>query len=312
MTICPSVHTMRFATLIMISVCAALSVAGQLPSVSSGTIKRIANFPSRFVDPRNVDVWLPDGYSTKKKYAVLYMQDGQMLFDATTTWNKQEWQVDETVGRLLKERKIKDCIVVGIWNNGEYRHSEYFPQKALKYLSPETRDYVVKNSLKGKPQADNYLKFLVLELKPYVDKNFSTRRDRDNTYIAGSSMGGLISIYAICEYPNIFGGAAGISTHLPMVLDAKTPSPDTVPAAFRNYLDASLPQANTVKIYFDHGNQTLDALYPPLQEKVDEIMRAKGYTSDHWETRSFSGDDHSERSWAKRLNVPLEFLLGKK
>jgi enterochelin esterase-like enzyme len=303
---------MRLIFLVLILIPATLTVTAQLPIVASGTVKRVENFPSRFVDPRNVDVWLPDGYSTKKKHAVLYMQDGQMLFDATTTWNKQEWQVDETVGRLIREDKIKDSIVVGIWNNGDYRHSEYFPQKALAYLSPETREYIVKNSLKGKPQADNYLKFLVLELKPFIDKNFSTRRDRDNTFIAGSSMGGLISIYAICEYPNIFGGAAGISTHLPMVLDAKTPSVDTVPAAFRNYLEISLPQANTVTVYFDHGDQTLDALYPPLQVKVDEIMRAKGYSSNHWETRSFSGEDHSERSWAKRLNVPLEFLLGKK
>lgn len=282
-----------------------------MPTVASGTVKRIENFPSRYVDPRNVDVWLPDGYSAKNKYAVLYMHDGQMLFDAATTWNKQEWQVDETVGRLIKERKIKDCIVVGVWNNGDYRHSEYFPQKALDYLSPETREFIIKNSLKGKPQADNYLKFLVEELKPYIDKHFSTRRDRRNTFIAGSSMGGLISIYALCEYPNVFGGAAGISTHLPMALDAKTPNVETVPAAFRNYLEKYLPAADSRRIYFDHGDQTLDALYPPLQAKVDAIMRAKGYTGRSWITRSFPGENHSEVSWAKRLYIPLEFLLGR-
>ena len=119
-------------------------------NVSTGTIKRLENFPSKYVDARNVDVWLPDGYSTKKKYAVLYMHDGQMLFDATTTWNHQEWQVDETVGRLIKEGKIKETIVVGVWNNGDYRRSEYYPQKTLVNLPAETRDFIVKNSLKNR------------------------------------------------------------------------------------------------------------------------------------------------------------------
>ena len=127
------------------------------PNVSSGTVKRLEKFASKYVDARNVDVWLPDNYSNKKRYAVLYMNDGQMLFDASMTWNNQEWQVDETIGKLLKEHKIKDLIVVGIWNNGDYRASEYYPQKSLRFLAEETRDFIIKNWLKGKPQADNYL-----------------------------------------------------------------------------------------------------------------------------------------------------------
>ncbi len=280
-------------------------------NVSTGTVKRLEKFASKYVDARNVDVWLPDGYSPKKKYAVLYMHDGQMLFDANSTWNKQEWMVDETVGKLWKEKKIKDLIVVGVWNNGAYRHSEYYPQKALPFLPEETRDFIVKNSLRNKPQSDNYLKFLVEELKPYLDKNFATKKDRNHTFIAGASMGGLISIYAICEYPNVFGGAAGISTHLPMVGDAKTPKLETVPESFRTYLEKNLPKANSRKIYFDYGDQTLDALYPPLQKKVDELMRAKGWVEKSWTTRFFAGEDHSEKSWAKRLDIPFEFLLGK-
>lgn len=296
-------------SLILVSFFFPSAISAQI-SVSSGTVKRLEKFASKYIDARNVDVWLPDGYSPKKKYAVLYMHDGQMLFDATTTWNKQEWQVDETVGKLLKEKKIKDIIVVGVWNNGDFRHSEYYPQKTLQYLSEETREFIVKNSLKGKPQADNYLKFLVEELKPYIDKNFSTRKDVKNTFIAGSSMGGLISIYAICEYPNIFGGAAGISTHLPMVLDAKTPNLESVPPTFLEYLKQNLPKANSRKIYLDYGDQTLDAYYPPLQKKVDELMKEKGWTSKAWTTKFFAGENHSETSWAKRFNEPLEWLIG--
>jgi len=298
--------------------CCVISI-GQTPAVSPGTVKRLEKFPSKYVDARNVDVWLPDGYSEKKKYAVLYMHDGQMLFDATTTWNKQEWQVDETVGRLIKERKIKDCIVVGVWNNGEYRHSEYFPQQALANIPPATKELIISQQLKGKPLADNYLKFLVAELKPYIDQNFSTRKDRKNTFIMGSSMGGLISIYALCEYPNVFGGAAGISTHWPLVgviaanpplsVQAVKQATDLIAASFRRYLEIHLPPADSRKIYFDYGDQTLDALYPPLQKKVDEVMRAKGYTAKGWMTRSFPGEEHSEKSWARRLDVPLQFLL---
>jgi enterochelin esterase-like enzyme len=148
------------------------------------------------------------------------------------------------------------------------------------------------------------------ELKPYIDKNFSTLKDRKNTIIMGSSMGALISIYALCEFPNVFGGAAGISTHLPLNR-VDTTDVDTNAAAFRNYLEKTLPKADTGKIYFDHGDQTLDAYYPLLQKKVDEIMIRKGYTAKGWMTRSFPGENHSETSWAKRLSIPLEFLLGR-
>jgi predicted alpha/beta superfamily hydrolase len=143
------------------------------------------------------------------------MHDGQMLYDATTIWNKQEWMVDEVVGKLQKDGKVLDFIVVGVWNNSEFRHSEYYPQKTLPDLPQDIRDFIISKQLKNKPQADNYLKSLVEELKPFIEKNLSTKKDVKNTVIAGSGMGGLISIYAICEYPNVFGGTAGISTHLP-------------------------------------------------------------------------------------------------
>jgi predicted alpha/beta superfamily hydrolase len=280
-------------------------------NVSSGTVKRLEKFASKYVDARNVDVWMPDNYSSKKKYAVLYMHDGAGLFDGTKTWNKQEWGVDETISKLVKDGKIRETIVVGVWNTGKYRHSEYYPQKTLPELSQETRDYVISKDLANKPQSDNYLKFLVEELKPYIDKNFSTKKDVKNTFIAGSSMGGLISIYAICEYPKVFGGAAGISTHLPMITNPRTPNVESVLASFQNYLVKNLPKANSRKIYFDHGDKSIDAYYPPLQKKVNEIMTAKGWNEKSWTTKFFPGEEHSEKSWSKRLNVPFEFLLKK-
>lgn len=302
--------------LIVCSFFISVSLMAQQPVPSSGKIIRHNSFPSQFVTARHVDVWLPEGYSPKKKYAVLYMHDGQMLYDSSINWNKQEWGVDETVSRLLKEKKIKDVIVVGVWNGGKYRHTDYFPQKPFESLSQQERDtlYYAKRTngalvFQGeKVHSDLYLKFLVSELKPFIDKTYATRKDRANTFIAGSSMGGLISMYAICEYPDVFGGAACLSTHWPGVFSMDD---NPVPAAFMNYLRRHLPSPATHKIYFDYGDATLDALYPPLQKMADEVMKEKGFTSSNWITKYYPGEDHSENAWRKRLDIPLLFLLKK-
>jgi enterochelin esterase-like enzyme len=285
--------------------------------VASGTVRRFADFPSKHVAPRNVDVWLPEGYDGKKRYAVLYMHDGQMLFDSAATWNHSEWRVDETAGKLLKEKKIRPVIVVGAWNVPELRRREYAPQKAFNYLSAADQQLVANEKDNRTQQSvvgegllsDNYLKFLVTELKPFVDSVFSTRKDKKNTFVAGSSMGGLISMYAICEYPEVFGGAACLSTHWVGPIFRAENNP--VPAALLAYLKDHLPAPETHKIYFDHGTVALDALYPTFQKQADEVMRSKGFSNKNWMTRAFEGKDHSERAWAERLDVPLVFLLKK-
>ena len=286
-----------------------------MPKVTSGKIEHFDNFKSSFVDARNIDVWLPDDYSEEEKYAVIYMHDGQMLFDDNITWNKQAWEVDETAAKLNAEGKTKKLIVVGIWNNGQKRHFEYFPQKAFRKLSAEEKEFV-SNSLKLKgrinetfnPISDNYLKFIVTELKPFIDIHFSTLKDKDNTFIAGSSMGGLISLYAICEYPDVFGAAACLSTHWTGIFQLED---NPVPAAFFDYMRTCLPDPTTHRIYFDYGDQTLDQLYFSLQLTANDIMREKGFNNANWKTLLFPGKDHSEKSWAERLNIPLEFLLKK-
>ena len=291
--------------------------AQPLPEVSSGSIKRIDSFSSYYVTARNIDVWLPDGYSTKKKYAVLYMQDGQMLFDSNATWNHKTWDVDDVLTKLKKENTIRDVIVVGIWNTGKERHADYFPQKPFEMLTAIQQEYIYKavrangdSVFNGfKIHSDNYLKFLVKELKPYIDSTFSVYTNPKNTFISGSSMGGLISIYAICEYPNIFGGAACLSTHWPGIF---TMINNPIPAVFIKYLKTHLPDPKKNKIYFDHGDQILDAMYPPLQKKVDEVMKAKGFTEKSWVTKNFPGENHSEIAWGKRFNIPMLFLLKKK
>ncbi|WP_340199514.1 alpha/beta hydrolase [Ascidiimonas sp. W6] len=290
--------------------------AQQLPKVAFGVIQKFDSLPSKYVAARNVDVWLPENYTVEKKYDVLYMQDGQMLFDSTTTWNKQEWGVDETVNQLISEKKIRECIVVGIWNGQKLRHFEYFPQKAFEAIPQHKRDSIYNDILKNdrgykgvKMQSDNYLRFLVEELKPLIDERYATRPEKEHTFIAGSSMGALISMYAICEYPEVFGGAACISTHWPGLFTLEN---NPVPEAFMTYLSEALPDPKTHKFYFDHGTETLDALYPSIQKQADSILKSKGFTRKNWITKVFKGDDHSENSWKQRLHIPLEFLLKKK
>lgn len=302
---------LRFITALIV-VGAAVGILSAQPKISSGKIERVEKFGSKYVEPRTVDIWLPDGYTNNKKYAVVYMHDGQMLFDATTTWNKQEWRVDEVVGDLIANGRIRDTIVVAIWNNGEYRHAEYFAAKALNELKPESVERISRQFLKGRARSDDYLRFVVEELKPYVDGRYSTRKERASTFTMGSSMGGVISIYAICEYPDVFGGAAALSTHWPLIaVNAASGSSNEAAEAFREYLKKNLPRVRSHRIYFDLGDQTLDSYYPPHQRAVDEIMRSLGFTSKNWVTRGFPGEDHSETSWAKRLDVPFLFLLGK-
>lgn len=278
--------------------------------VSSGKIYHFESFTSKYVEPRNIDVWVPENYEKKKDLAVVYMFDGQLLFDSTNTWNHQEWMVDEIASKLISEKTIKDFIVVGIWNVGSNRHAEYFPQKPFEkikdtaWVNIQARKANI-GKANFKPYSDLFLKFLVEEIKPKIDKEFKTSTKPKDTYVMGSSMGGLISMYALCEYPKVFGGAACLSTHwIGFFNDEKNPIPDT----FVQYLDENLPNDRKHKIYFDHGTETLDAYYGPTQKRVDQLLKAKKIK--HL-SLVFEGENHSEKAWQKRLYIPLKFILKK-
>lgn len=298
---------MRFTLTIFIILFLLRGGLAQMPKLSNGLLYRFQNFHSDYVTPRNVDVWLPDGYDSLKHYAVVYMQDGQMLFDSNTTWNRQEWQVDETVGELLRTQKIRDCIIVGIWNNSALRHAEYMPRKPFESLDEAQKNSIRKalNAPAFEPVSDAYLRFLVTELKPFIDGHFATERNRKSTFIAGSSMGGLISLYAVCEYPTVFGGAACLSTHWTGIFRNND---NPFPQAMLAYLEKHLPDPKTNRLYFDRGTETLDSLYKTTQLKVDALLKRKDFDVG-WKSLEFPGRDHSEKAWADRLQEPLEFLL---
>lgn len=287
-----------------------------LPKVAIGKVERLRHFQSNFITPRHIDIWLPPGYPDSGKYDVLYMHDGQMLFDSANTWNKQAWEVEEVAAQLMQADMVKSFIVVGIWNGGQTRHADYFPQKPFELLLKQTERDTISSQLQNlgrsaaafKVQSDNYLKFIVNELKPKIDKSYSVYTTPEHTFIAGSSMGGLISLYAVCEYPDVFGGAACLSTHWPGTFTVQN---NPFPLAMQLYLEMQIPDPANHRVYFDYGNQTLDALYPPLQKNVDEVMRKMKYNQTNWLTYFDEGADHSERAWHKRLHVPLIFLFSR-
>jgi predicted alpha/beta superfamily hydrolase len=281
----------------------------------SGRIERYAPFPAQAVTPRDVFVWLPPGYdSSGERYAVLYVHDGQNLFDGTTSASGAGWNMDLHLAALELDGKARPAIVVGIANTRD-RWREYAPQAALAGLPQELRDRLASEA-GGEPLADRYLDFIVRELKPFVDSRFRTRPGRDDTFVMGSSMGGLISLYALLRYPDVFGAAACLSPHWPLSTSRELLlAPASVPArlisdAYITWIDRHLPVAGSHRFYFDHGTVFLDALYDGDQRRVDALGTAHGYRTDiDWMSRTFPGATHGEKAWDARLDVPLEFLL---
>lgn len=268
----------------------------------NGIIHRHPDFASRRVEARNIDVWLPPGYSAvaAARYPVIYMHDGQNLFDPALAYGGVDWGMPAAMVRVMRDRHVRGAIIVGIWNSGEGRWCDYMPARPLTSpAAAELLEYYVQEH-GGPPHSDQYLRFLVREVKPFIDATYRTLRGRAHTHVMGSSLGGLISLYALVEHPHIFGGAACLSTHWPaggdLLVDA---------------LAAALPRPGAHKLYFDFGTATLDADYEPYQRRMDAFGAAAGYTpGKDWLTRKFPGAEHSEKAWRKRVHIPLQFLLG--
>ena len=281
-----------------------------------GEVYRVDDFPSAYVANRTVDIWVPDNYSSDKKYAVIYMHDGGSLFGKKidkTAWGSK-WKADEVATKLLDDNKVKEFIIVGIYNTGKTRWNEYYPSKSIAYLDENFKDslFIQNENNYANLIADNYLKFIVKELKPYIDNTFSVYKNAKNTYIAGSSMGGLISMYAIFEYPDIFSRAACISTHWLGVRPNKNGVFDKrVPLSIFDYMKDNIPDPNNHRLWFDYGNAAgdLDSYYVEYAGYVDTIFKNNGYDATNFKNILFNGEKHSGKSWNKRLDQIFEFLL---
>jgi predicted alpha/beta superfamily hydrolase len=280
-----------------------------LPRPASGRAERLPPFAASFVEPRPVDVWLPDSYDREpgRRYPVVYMHDGQNVFDGAQVlgpWGG--WRVESAIARGAARGTIREAIVVAVWNTGAHRYSEYYPAKALPFLPAPERGEFVAATLAGRARGDDYLRFLVEQVKPEVDRRYRTLPGRADTMVMGSSMGGLVSAYAISEYPEVFGRAACLSLHW---MGSQLPGAD-FPLASLAYFQRRLPSPDSHRIYVDAGDQGLDANYAAPLAMMDVVAAGHGYDADHWRSRRFPGQAHNETAWRERLDEPLAFLLG--
>lgn len=213
---------------------------------------------------RRIWIYLPAGYeASKTRYPVIYMHDGQNLFDEYTS-GFGEWGIDEILDKLPSK---KECIVVGIDHGGDYRIAEYDPYDS-KY---------------GKGQGGTYVDFLVQTLKPYIDSHYRTKPAARYTTVAGSSMGGLISMYAELKYPKIFGSAGIFS-----------PAFWIAPEIYEFAEKATLPPG--AGFYFVCGDSESKTMVTDM-EKMAAIIRSKNISAQKTPVVVIKGAGHNEKQW---------------
>ncbi|MGV3459324.1 MAG: alpha/beta hydrolase [Flavobacterium sp.] len=305
---------MKKIYLIMLGIAGILSLP--MAAQTKSTIIKLDNVKSKYVAPRNVEIYLPAAYFAEpnRRFPVLYMHDGQNVFNPETSTHKIAWDADKAADSLINAKIMQPVIIVAMWNTVNTRYMEYFPEKAFNYFKPEDKkamdDLVKLMNVEPNWLADEYLKFIIEELKPYMDQNYQTLPDQANTAICGSSMGGLISMYAMSEYPEVFGQAACISTHWPVLFDNQNMGPSQ---AIRDYMNGKFPSPKKHRIWFDFGTNTLDQYYQVHQNMVDAMMKKKGYKKGkNWETHKYKGAEHNEKAWRDRFAEVLTFLYRKR
>jgi predicted alpha/beta superfamily hydrolase len=249
---------------------------------SAGRLTPVANFASpQLGNTRTLMIYLPPSYAENglKRYPVLYMHDGQNLFDAATSAFGTEWRVDENVDALVAGGRMDEVIVVGVYNTAN-RIWEYTPCCDPTY---------------GGGGADSYERFLIDSVKPFIDQSFRTLPGKDTTAIMGSSLGGLVSCYIARRNPAVFGKAGCMSSSFWWNNQALTlaveQSTDHVPVA----------------IYLDAGTSN-DGL--PETTRMDQALAADGYVQGRdLDFVTAQGGSHNEASWAARVATPLTWLF---
>ncbi len=249
---------------------------------------------------RDLYIFLPPGYRRRgsRTYPVLYLQDGQNVFSREGTWHIR-WDADGTAARLIRRRRIEELIIVGVANS-EWRDDEYTPTE---------------DATEGAGgYADLYLRHLVEEVKPFIDENFRVRPFREDTGIGGSSLGGLLALYAAMTYPHYFGKVAALSPSLwwdDQVILKWAAEWEVDPADFRIWLDMGWWEADE-----EDGEEEEDG-----REEVDPLLEAralrdilvdKGFRRGR-NFRYFEDAEgtHDELAWGRRFGRALTFLFGK-
>lgn len=293
------------------------------PTSSQGNITRLAVESENLEGKVIVDIWTPAEYdpSTDKRYPVVYAHDGQNLFDASFSFAGVPWAIDNACRQLADDPDFEMPIIVGINNRGAdgLRLNDYFPENALDYISPDQMENTyIYDTCKDLFLGNEEAAFVANELKPLVDSLYQTSPGFTTTFAMGSSMGALASMYLLCEYPEIFGGAACMSTHWIGSLNLNpdyTMNDDEVCAyAILQYLGEHIPSDGLHKLYMDQGTTDWDAGYLGYELIAREIVRDRGYTEENRKLYVYDaiGAGHNEWYWQQRVKIPLKFLLSKK
>src|SRR5438552_226250 len=255
----------------------------------TGNIQRHARLESRILkNRRDVLVYLPPGYrrSIVKRYPVLYLQDGQNLFDAATAFAGVEWGVDETAQRLIGSRLVEPLIIIAIDNAGKDRVHEYAPTRGLIDREKKRR---------SKGFAGNYARFLVEELKPFIDRRYRTRREASATGVGGSSLAGLLTMYVGLCYPDVFSRL--------LVMSPSVWWDDSVILKRVEELERKLP----LRIWLDTG--TAEPGWENTR-KLRDLLIDKGWRLD--DDLQYMEDEkasQTEATWGRRVDPALRFLF---
>lgn len=246
----------------------------------TGSVKYHRNFEGDGIKPRDIIVWLPPSYedNPNKRYPVLYMHDGQNIIDPVTSSFGYDWRIDEVADSLIKAGKIKEIIIVGIYNTAD---------RGLEYVYS--------------PLGYTYMDFLVNKLKPYIDNEYRTLPEKENTATCGASLGGLISLMIAWNHPAVFSKAACLSSAFKIGLI--------------NYVDTILSYTGTkkdIKLYIDIGEIGLEADLKHGNDEMIAALLSKGYDIEK-DLIYFVDNNavHSESAWASRIWRPLLFFFGK-
>jgi predicted alpha/beta superfamily hydrolase len=251
-------------------------------NASSGSLFQVSNFFSpQLGNSRTLILYLPPSYNENplKRYPVIYMHDGQNLFQASTSAFGTEWQVDENINSAVAGGRMDEVVIVGVSNTSN-RISEYTPCCDASF---------------GGGGADLYERFLIDTVKPFIDQNFRTLPSKENTAIMGSSLGGLVSFYIARRNPTVFSRAGCMSSSFWWNNEALT--------GVVQQSTARVP----VKFYLDAGTSN-DGLTETT--RMDNALLADGYVQGQ-DLNFFiaQGGSHNEASWAARVAIPLQWLF---
>ena len=243
-------------------------------------------FPSRYLrNRRDLIVYLPPGYDDQpqRQFPVLYLHDGQNLFDGSTSFIPgMDWHVGQTADDRILARRVEPLIIVGIYNAGKQRLGEYTPTRAPKL---------------GGGSANRYAKFVLKEVQPMVKGNYRVLGGAENTGIGGSSLGGLVSLYLGLRQPQIFGKIAALS-----------PSVWWNQRVILRFAE-SAPVRPLPRIWLDIGTREGPRIVEDV-ERFRDVLLHKGWQLGHdLAYQRVEGAEHNEAAWAARVAPFLEFLF---